>query len=193
MYVCRKADPESKGKIENVIKFVKYNFLASRDFDALDEANLSLAKWLTRRANGKISQATKRIPAEMFEEERDLLIDHTGKPPYVLQVQVIRSVAKDCMINFETNRYSVPFPYVGKQVEVQTEPDLIRIYHDGQLIAVHSRSLEKHQIRMERVHYDGIFSRRKLSGKITCSEISSDEVEVRDLGFYERLVEGGAV
>ena len=70
MYVCRKADPESKGKIENVIKFVKYNFLASRDFTEVEQANVSVGKWLRRRANGKISQATKRIPAEMFEEEK---------------------------------------------------------------------------------------------------------------------------
>jgi transposase len=70
MYVCRKADPESKGKIENVIKFLKYNFLSCRDFEAVAEANQSLRKWLKRRANGKISQATKRIPAEMFDEER---------------------------------------------------------------------------------------------------------------------------
>jgi transposase len=66
MYVCRKADPESKGKIENVIKFVKYNFLSCRDFEDVEEANQSLSKWLKRRANGKLSQATKRIPSEMF-------------------------------------------------------------------------------------------------------------------------------
>ena len=32
MYVCRKSDPESKGKIENLIKFIKRNFLRIRDF-----------------------------------------------------------------------------------------------------------------------------------------------------------------
>ena len=41
MYVCRKADPESKGKIENVIKYVKYNFLSVRDFENIEEANAS--------------------------------------------------------------------------------------------------------------------------------------------------------
>jgi transposase len=30
VYFCRKADPESKGKIENVVKFVKNNFLYGR-------------------------------------------------------------------------------------------------------------------------------------------------------------------
>jgi transposase len=30
IHFCRKADPESKGKIENVIKYVKINFLTNR-------------------------------------------------------------------------------------------------------------------------------------------------------------------
>ena len=149
--------------------------------------------WNTTVADQRIHGTTHRKPADLFLEEKDLLIDHAGKPPYVLQVHVIRHVAKDCMINFETNRYSVPFPYVGKQVEIQTEPELIRIFHDGELIAIHSRCSERHQVRMERVHYDGIFGRQKPFGSIKSAENASEEVEIRDLAFYERLVEGGAV
>lgn len=34
--VCRKADPESKGKIENVVGFIKYNFAKYRVFHNID-------------------------------------------------------------------------------------------------------------------------------------------------------------
>jgi len=37
MRVCRKADPESKGKIENFIKYIKHNFFAVREFQSLTE------------------------------------------------------------------------------------------------------------------------------------------------------------
>ena len=73
MYVCRKNDPESKGKIENLIKFVKRNFLRIRDFKNIEEAQERLLRWLNRRANGKISLATRRIPKEMFNEEKAYL------------------------------------------------------------------------------------------------------------------------
>ena len=184
--------PQTKGKVESGIKYVK-RFLRGKEFDSLDHLNNSLLAWTTTVADQRIHGTTHRKPAEMFLEEKDLLIDHTCKPPYVLQVHVIRHVAKDCMINFETNRYSVPFPYMGKQVEVQTEPETIRIFHEGQLIAIHGRCREKHQVRTEKVHYDGIFSRQKPFSSITTAENASYEVEVRDLAFYERLVEGGAV
>lgn len=70
MYVCRKADPETKGKVENLIKYVKQNFLSIRDFQTLEDANTGVREWLDRRANGKISQATKQIPAQVWLQER---------------------------------------------------------------------------------------------------------------------------
>ncbi len=73
MYVCHKDDPETKGKIENVIKYVKCNFLSIRDFKSIEGANTGVFKWLKRRANGKISQATKKIPAILIANEREHL------------------------------------------------------------------------------------------------------------------------
>lgn len=184
--------PQTKGKVESGIKYVK-RYLRGKAFDSLEHMNTDLLIWTTTEADQRIHGTTHRKPAEMFEEEKALLIDHSGKPPYVIQEQAIRHVAKDCMIDFETNRYSVPYSFVGKKVDVQTEPTLIKIFHAGQLIAIHFRCLEKHQILMERTHYDGIYNRRKPSDKFVNLDVSSDEVEIRDLAFYERLVEGGVV
>ncbi len=36
---CRKSDPQSKGKIENVVKYVKYNLLRGREFIGIDQLN----------------------------------------------------------------------------------------------------------------------------------------------------------
>lgn len=36
IYLCRAADPESKGKIENVVKFIKGNFAKNRVFHQVD-------------------------------------------------------------------------------------------------------------------------------------------------------------
>lgn len=73
IHLCRKADPESKGKVENTVKYVKRNFLEVRDFSSAEEANADVLKWLERRANGKISQATRQIPSVMIEKEREKL------------------------------------------------------------------------------------------------------------------------
>jgi hypothetical protein len=51
------------------------------------------------------------------------------KPAYTIQERSIRTVSRDCLVAFETNRYSVPHRRVGRQVEVQAAGDLIRILH----------------------------------------------------------------
>ena len=130
MYVCRKSDPESKGKIENLIKFIKRNFLKLRDFKDIEEAKKRLFKWLSRRANGKISLATYRIPQEEFAQERKHL-----KP---LRNSIFRkeaSTGRDtrkvddlCQISVSSCKYPVPDDYRGKKVEIFRTEEKLLVY-----------------------------------------------------------------
>jgi len=48
VYMCKKADPESKGKIEKVVDFVKDNYASNRIFLGIDRWNEDCIKWLKR-------------------------------------------------------------------------------------------------------------------------------------------------
>jgi len=119
MYVCRKADPESKGKVENLVKFVKGNFFKVRDFASIAEAQERLFKWLGRRANGKISSATMRIPAEIIEEERKHL-----RPIRVSIFQKNRSECRESrtvnkgLVSVGASKYQVPPNYRRHEIEI---------------------------------------------------------------------------
>ncbi|MCE5281044.1 MAG: IS21 family transposase [Deltaproteobacteria bacterium] len=174
--------PQTKGKVESGIKYVK-RFLRGKRFESLDHLNAALAAWIDTVADQRIHGTTHRKPADMFAEERDLLMDHRGKPPYTIQERTFRQVSKDCLVAFETNRYSVPFRYAGQPVEVQTLCDQIRIYHDDTLIAQHQRLDGSYRNQVNRDHYLGLFKR----DRIPPWEVSSDEVQIRDLAFYEAV------
>jgi transposase len=73
LYVCRKSDPQSKGKVENLVNFVKRSFFATRSFVDLEDARNRLSRWLARKANGKKCAPTGRKPIEHLEEERKFL------------------------------------------------------------------------------------------------------------------------
>lgn len=122
IYMCRGADPESKGKIENTVKYVKGNFLANRMFIDDKTLNISCLKWLERTANSRVHGTTKRIPAEVFKEERDYLrpLDKN----YILpETQNFRTVRKDNTIIYTSNRYTVPFGTYNKYKEVIIKSD----------------------------------------------------------------------
>lgn len=142
MYVCRKADPETKGKIENVIKYVKYNFLSVRDFDTVEEANDSVKKWLDRRANGKISQATKKVPSIAMEEEK-LYLKPVKNSIYRKNTYLgreLRTVSDKSYIMVKGVEYSTPVEYRLRRVEFYQTTDELYIFDSktGAEIATHS-------------------------------------------------------
>lgn len=120
IYMCRGADPESKGKIENAVKYIKGNFLSNRLYVDDGILNGSCLEWLERTANAKVHGTTKRVPAEVFKEEREYL------RPLILHDQlqqpvVCRTVCKDNTIIYDSNRYSVPLGTYNAQPEVRIE------------------------------------------------------------------------
>ena len=60
IHMCRKADPESKGKIENVVKYIKSNFAKHRIYHGLDAWNEAGWKWLECTGNAKVHNTTKK-------------------------------------------------------------------------------------------------------------------------------------
>jgi hypothetical protein len=191
--VCRPYRAQTKGKVESGVKYVK-RFLRGKAFESLDHLNEALMNWIVTVADERIHGTTHRRPSEMFIEEKALLLDHRQRPPYVLQDRALRHVAKDCLVSFQTNRYSVPIRFVGQSVEVQGEGERVLIYHDGKLIVTHPRCKGRYLCQTDRAHYAGIYQRAAADlSPLRYPPLPIDlQVQIRDLGFYERLVEGGA-
>jgi len=120
-YICRKNDPESKGKIENMIGYVKGNFAHNRTFYNLDRWNEDCKAWLKRRGNGKIHGTTKKIPAQVFKEERKYLRPVLEKiKSKTTTLSITYQVRKDNTIPIKGNRYSVPLgTYQGPNTYVR--------------------------------------------------------------------------
>ena len=58
--LCRASDPESKGRIEAVVKYVKNNYARHRSYTGLDDWNDGLAAWLARTGNQKSNTIFKQ-------------------------------------------------------------------------------------------------------------------------------------
>ena len=118
MYVCRRADPESKGMIESVIKFIKINFLEHREYMEADLLNECFLAWLARTGNAKVHGTTKKVPAHVFDLEREHLRPILVSQNDFCTPSIIRSVRKDNTILYKSNRYSLPLGTFEKQPEV---------------------------------------------------------------------------
>jgi len=186
---------QTKGKVESGVRYVK-RFFRGKAFESFPALNAALAQWIATIADVRIHGTTHKRPIDLFEEEKSLLLPTKDKAPYHIMDRAVRHVARDCMVSFETNRYSVPLRFVGMPVEVQTCNDRILIFHEGILIVSHPRCEGKYQVQIDKEHYSGIFygeefaSVRMLAFDHRQAK-DCEEVEVRELSFYDRFASGG--
>lgn len=145
IYLCRKSDPESKGKIENMVKYIKGNFLSNRLYVDDETLNISCLKWLERTANARVHGTTKKIPAEEFLIEQNYLRPlPKASLPEVKDDE--RSVRKDNTIIYKSNRYSLPLGTYHKTriVRISTDDNVLTIKSpEGEVICEHRISASR--------------------------------------------------
>lgn len=141
LHFCRKSDPQSKGKIENVIRYIKYNFFRGRRYINNHILNGQGFDWLGRTANAKVHSTTKKIPYEEWLIEKKYLrpIMNSFKPEKALDSHDVR---KDNTITYKGNFYRVPTgtykpPRTIVRTEVTDDNRMIIYDADNQKIAAH--------------------------------------------------------
>jgi len=206
--VCRPYRPETKGKIEATIGYVKKNFWPGLQFDSLGDVNRQVRAWC-EKVNRQVHATTRAVPYERWAEERLLHIDE--QPNYDTSYLEDRRVAKDCTLSYRGNRYSVPYRHVGKIVVVR-EPvagDRIQIYRDVAVIAEHRLALGRGVMVIDPAHYEGLPKQRRERGPASSTPASPSlpltpgpgvergfvppAVEQRPLAVYEEVADVPAI
>lgn len=176
---CRVYTPTDKGKVESNIKYVKENCFKGRNFKDEYDAKNFLLIWLESIANKRIHGTTKKAPVSVFEElERHKL----GKLPdeeFIFSKSSTVSVNSNCHISYGGNYYSVPYGYIGCEVDVIEINNIIKIFLKGKEIALHTLCTDKKGEHItDKNHYP-------INKNITIKEIlSSQEIKMAEIGDH---------
>lgn len=153
VYLCRGADPESKGPVENVVRFAKHGFAEHRTFVNIETFNDECVAWLRRTANRDVHGTTHKRPEEAFALEREYLIpvsEHSLNT--ATEDSISYPVRKDNIVLYKSNRYRVPVGTYHKGVRVymviNDEKDQVSITDavTGKIYAVHQVCHDKGQL-----------------------------------------------
>lgn len=149
--LCRGFDPQSKGKIEAVVKYAKYNFAVNRTFIDIESFNEDSLKWLDRTGNGKKHEITKKVPAEVFTLEKEHLLPIPqlfGKNSPAISLTY--GVRKNNIVLYKQSRYQVPKGTYspGKEVNILVNGTKIDIVdaETGELIIGHQISTKQGEL-----------------------------------------------
>lgn len=139
LWVCNKADPESKGPIENSVKFVKTSFFSARRITCLADVQKSLPGWLERQ-NRRIHQSTFMVPKVVFDEyERQALRQNVPSVFETSELSYIECrLGNQAYILYRSAKYWIDSSYCFSTVYYKVAGSMMYIYDkDRKLIRSH--------------------------------------------------------
>lgn len=152
---CRRATGSDKGKTERAVRTARVDFADLFVHDWPDVSTLQAA--LDERSAEW--HATRRCPitgsliAEAFAQEQRLL-QPVPTLHELFDCVVARRVSRDCLVSFEGRRYTVPFVWVGRTVDVRGTAQHVVVWADGREVARHARRTAARLV-IDEAHYGG--------------------------------------
>ena len=129
---CWTNDPESKGKVESTVKYVKRDFYYGCSYRNLEDLNIQALQWCNEVANCKVHGTTGEVPFERLAEERDYLHPLTvTKPLFIVES---RKATKTQLSSIDGNKYSVPAQFARKLVKYRRFEDRIELLDNGTVV-----------------------------------------------------------
>lgn len=193
LQLCEPARPQTKGKIERSISYVRQSLVMPSSWQRVEEANSSARVWLDTVANVREHGTTGEQPIVRLMREE--LVAWSSRPPYDLGEVGPRQVSSDCHVSWRGNRYSVPWSYGSMAVLVRRDPGgRLQVERDGNVIAVHRERAGRGKTITSPGHLAGLWSktlgRKKRHDVEDVAVVLPDlHVERRELAEYEAFLQ----
>lgn len=149
----RPRTPRHKGKVENGVNYVKRNFFAGQEFVDINCANQHLKAWVMDTAGVRDHGTTHQAPLKLFHEiEKEALQELPAETFDLCEIRIAK-VHSDCHIVVDGSYYSVPYKWVGTEVEIHIRKHTLEIYEQQELLRTHVRASRKGQWQTEMKDY----------------------------------------
>ena len=157
---CTPRSGWEKGQVENQVGTSRERLFTPRlRFAGYAELN----GWLEARCRSLARESghpevKERMISEVFEDERPALIPYAG--PFDGFHEKTLGVQKNCLVQFDRNRYSVEARAVGRAVQLHAYAERIVVRLDGEIVAEHPRRFGRDQVVYDPWHYVPVLARK---------------------------------
>jgi transposase len=157
---CTPAAGWEKGQVENQVSTSRCNFFTPlvkvKTFEELNQSLEQLCLEWAKKA--KHPEHKEQTVWEIFQQEKEHLL------PYRYSFEGYKSegavVSSCCLVNFETNAYSVECEYVYKAAELRIYAKKVVIVNGKNIIGEHPRCFKRHKRIYNPWHYVSILERK---------------------------------
>lgn len=191
---CHPYRPQTKGKVESGVRYVRVNFWPGIQFVDVADLNQQAWYWLNAIANPRLHATTNQTPFSRLPQEQ---LHPLPTVRYDTSIVSTRRSSKDCLVSYNGNYYSVPASYAQQQLLLkETETGELLVANGvGEIVAQHALLNGRRQRSIQKEHYSALLPIPQpeplghgLPLVIVCA---APQVEVRPLSVYDALLNGG--
>jgi transposase len=145
---ARPRRPRDKAKVELGVLLVERWLLGRfrhRTFFSLAEVNAAIAEFLTRLNEERPIRRLGVTRRKLLEELDRPMLKPLPTEPYVFAEWRVRRVGIDYHVEVEGHYYSVPFRFVGIEIDARVTARTIELFANGDRIAAHERMSGNHK------------------------------------------------
>ncbi len=144
---ARPYKPQDKALVEGAVRLVYqriYYQLSKQQFFSLGQLNEAISKLLEQYNDYKFQNRDTSRRQQFIDIEKQEL-QPLPPQPYIIRHYKRGKVQKisHVFLSDEKSYYSVPYQYIGKQVEIQYNQNIVEIYYNSKRIASHHKSQGK--------------------------------------------------
>ncbi|MDO5564948.1 MAG: IS21 family transposase [Eubacteriales bacterium] len=135
---CRPRRPQTKGSVEALAKLCDRLLAYNHEFETIEDLE-EIVNTFNTNINNEISQSHNRVINEVFTYEKEYLLPLPNNKilSSYLSNRQTRKVAKDSMISYQGNKYSVPVKYINLDLNVIKKDNSLYIYDNTNLVRCH--------------------------------------------------------
>jgi transposase len=176
--------PRDKGKAERRVDDVKVLQVTDRDrFEDVEDLQETGTIRVVDRSKKLTCPVTGKSVYESWHLEKPYLKPLPLSLPDPFDVQVLREVSRDCLVAFEGRRYSVPYQWAKRTVQVRGCAATVEIWGEGKRLCVFPRKTDC-RLLVDQSHYEATGEGRTHApvplGKIGRQIVVSRSWEIED-------------
>jgi transposase len=158
-HYCTPAQAHEKGGVENDIGYAQRNFFSPiPEVETFAELNAFLHQACLQDTQRR-TRGQKELVARLWETEKAFLLPLPDRNFPACRTRVAKPNGY-LQVEYDTNRYSVPYDYRDRQLVLRAFPFRIELLYLDEVVAVHTRCFQKEQDILDPWHYLPLLQQR---------------------------------
>ena len=132
--------PQDKGRVENQVAYIRERWFAGEKFSGeLGPIRRHAELWCKEVAGTRVHGTTRQVPLQMYLAKEKPHMQPAPTVPFAPPHWCAAKVHPDHHVQVQKALYSLPTKYIGRTVQVRSDPHTVRMYLGAELLKMHAR------------------------------------------------------